>query len=80
MTITLTNDKAHKLQFACLELLHKMLPTNREVARVIGKLVASFPGVMHGPLYYRTLERCQIVALKASKAFLALQNLIYSGG
>ena len=38
MTITLPSDKAHKLLFACLELLHETHPTIREVARVIGLL------------------------------------------
>ena len=39
----------------------------REVARVIGKIVASFPGVMYGPLYYRYLEGDKSQALKKEK-------------
>ena len=31
---------------------------------MIGKIVASFPGVMHGPLYYRYLERDKTIALR----------------
>ena len=37
---------------------------------MIGKLVASFPGVMYGPLYYRQLEKEKILALKFSKGNL----------
>ena len=36
----------------------------REVARVIGKIMASFPRVMYGPLYYRYLEGDKSLALK----------------
>ena len=35
----------------------------REVAQIVGKLVSSFPGVLHGPLYYRNLERDKTSAL-----------------
>ena len=42
-------------------------PTIREVAKVIGKIVASFPGVMHGPLYYRALEKSKTQALREAK-------------
>ena len=37
--------------------------TIRELSQVIGKIVASFLGVMHRPLYYRNLERDKTVAL-----------------
>ena len=30
-------------------------------------MVSSFPGVMHGPLFYRQLEIDKVMALKASK-------------
>ena len=34
---------------------------------MIGKFVASFPGVMHAPLYYRQLEKEKNLALKFNK-------------
>ena len=37
------------------------------MARVIGKIMASFPGVMYGPLYYRYLKRDNSQALKSEK-------------
>ena len=53
MTISLTPEKALKVQEACANLLDKGSMTIREVACVIGKIISSFPGVMHGQLYYR---------------------------
>ena len=50
MTVTLTREKALALQHACQALLNTALPTIREVACVLGKIVSSFPGVMYGPL------------------------------
>ena len=56
MAITLTQEKALTLQTACKSLVNKASPTIREVARVLGKMVSSFPGVMYGALYYRHIE------------------------
>ena len=63
MTIQLTREKATGLQNVCSELLENSSPSIREVASVIGKIVASFPGVMHGALYYRQLEKDKSQAL-----------------
>ena len=49
---------------ACQKLLQSPQPTIREVARVIGMLTASSPGVMFGPLHYRHLDMDKTVALK----------------
>ena len=49
---------------ACHALLTNPSPAIRELARVVGKIVSSFPGVMYGPLYYRLLERDKILALQ----------------
>ena len=58
MTIQLTREKAAtSLQNVCTELLENFSPSIREVASVIGKIVSSFPGVMHGAPYYRHLEK-----------------------
>ena len=42
-------------------------PTIREVARVIGSLVASFPAAPFGKLYYRSLEMDKIKAFSNAK-------------
>ena len=39
-------------------------PTIREVAKVLGLIVSSFPGVAYGPLLYRHLEQDKTAALK----------------
>ena len=68
MRITLTSQKVEKIQSACASLLNKSSRVSiRNVSRVIGLLVSSFPGVMFGPLYYRALERDKVQALKSSR-------------
>ena len=66
MTIQLTMEKATSLQNVCTELLENCSPSIREVASVIGKIVSSCPGVMHGALYYRHLEKDKSQALLRS--------------
>ena len=63
MTIQLTREKATGLQNVCFELLENSSPSIREVASVIGNIVASFPGVIHGALYYQHLEKDKSQAL-----------------
>ncbi len=36
------------------------------MAQIVGKLVSSFPGVLFGPLYYRTLEKDKSKALASN--------------
>ena len=67
MTVRLTQDKLASLISSCNNLLRCLSPTIREVARVVGKLVSSLPGVRYGPLYYRHLERDKCLALKIQK-------------
>ncbi|XP_068675354.1 uncharacterized protein [Montipora foliosa] len=64
MRISLTAGKADSLKAAAHALLLRKSPTIREAAEVIGKMVASFPGVQLGPLYYRQLENDKIKALR----------------
>ena len=52
LTICLTAEKATSVQQACQALLERQKHGIRDVAQVIGKTVAPFPGVMHGPLFY----------------------------
>ena len=70
MEVCMTPSKSAKLLQACQSLLGKRSPTIREVASVVGLMVSSFPGVRHGPLFYRSLENEKTDALK-----LALSNL-----
>lgn len=56
--------QSSKYQARLQNLLTKKQPTIREVAVVIGKLVASCPGVHMGPLFYRQLENEKTTFLK----------------
>lgn len=48
-------------------LLNSEHPTIRDLARVIGKIISSLPGIMHGALYYRCLEKDKTLYLTKSK-------------
>ena len=67
MTISLTTEKKTSL----IELCHKTMQSNqitiRDLARLNGKLVSSFPGVAYGPLFYRDLEMAKTEALKLNR-------------
>ena len=67
MTITLTQEKRNRLKSLCSEILNGDFFPIRYVAKVIGKIVSSFPGVEFGRLHYRHLERDKIQALAVSK-------------
>lgn len=67
MTVRLTVEKAEQLKQDCMNLMGIKSPPIREVARIIGKIVSSFPGTDHGPLYYRDLEQDKSLALKQNK-------------
>ena len=69
MTVRLTPEQAAKIRDACLELKssNNKGTTIREVARVIGLLTSSFPGVQFGPLHYRHIEWDKTESLKSSK-------------
>ena len=47
MTVRLTQEKAMSLKQDCTKLIKCPITTIREVAKVIGKVVSSFPGVMY---------------------------------
>ena len=67
MTVALTPSNAMKVKSKAVELLHNQSPTIRTVSEMIGLMVASFPGVMYGPLYYRQLEIEKVIALKQNQ-------------
>ena len=69
MTVRLTKEKKESLKAKCQQLLQGEQFPIRQVARTIGKIVASFSGsgVLHAPLYYRNLETGKIAALKYRK-------------
>lgn len=64
MTVRLIPDKARKLEEFCRFLLKIGTITIRQLAELIGRMVASEPGVLYAPLYYKTLELAKDKALK----------------
>ena len=64
MTIQLTTEKPLGLKTVCVEFLRATTLSIREVASAIGRMVASFHGVMHAPLFFRHLEKNKCLALE----------------
>ena len=67
MKITLPTEKKIKIKVTCQEILLEKMVTIRSVAKVIGNLVACFPAVEHGELFYRYLEMAKVRELKNAK-------------
>lgn len=67
MTVSPSPNKAASIAECIKSLLAKTKPTIRNLAEVIGKIVAVFPGCQYGPLHYRKLEQQKIEALRAAK-------------
>ena len=78
MTVKLTKEKITGLTKACQSLLDSKSLSIREVARVLGKIVSSFPGTSYGPLYYRALDRDKTHALKLNKGNFDAQMILSS--
>ena len=67
MSVTLTQEKKEKLRACCVKLKRNTNLKIRDVAKVIGMMVASFSAVKYGPLYYRHLENDKKVALQKNR-------------
>ena len=68
ITVSLTQEKITKIKTHLRFLLENLFSvTIRGVAKVIGHLISSLPGVKYGTLYYRNLEMDKVVALKVAK-------------
>ena len=67
MTISLTSRKIMDIKNMCNNIMESKLITIQTFAELIGKLVATEPGIWIAPLFYKGLETIQIKALKESK-------------
>ena len=67
MTISLTTEKKTSLIELCRKTMQSNQITIRELARLNGKLVSSFPGVAYSPLFYCDLEMAKTEALKSNR-------------
>lgn len=56
MTVKLTENRVKKLKVFVSCFLITKNPTIQQVSGVVGQIVASFPGVLYWPLYYRCLD------------------------
>ena len=76
MTVTLAAEKIETIAQECKLLKAKEIDKIRNVAKVIGMIVATFPGVDQGPLHYRNLEWERTAALQCNKGnYDATMNL-----
>ena len=60
MTVKPTGEKRDKIKSLGKKLIHSGQSSIRELAKFIGMIVASFQGVMHGPIRYRRMENDRI--------------------
>ena len=67
MTLSLTDEKKNKIKTLLMNCLHSQQVSIRELAGILGYIVASFPAVTFGPLPYRHLVRDNIRGLKLHK-------------
>ena len=67
MTVTLNQEKVEKVKFWISEVCSKNVIDIRTVAKLVGILVACFPGVTYGQLFYRQLEVEKSLALTIHK-------------
>ena len=64
MTVAVNKRQADKIWEACHELASQQTCTILQLAKVVGLLVASLPGVKLGKLYYRRLDNIKTKELK----------------
>ena len=67
MTVRLPPRKIKNIIKHCKDILKKDILTIRDFAQIIGKLVASEPGVQYAALYYKPLEIQRDLELKLDK-------------
>ena len=67
MTVQLTEERIAGILNLCNKLVQATTCTIRDLARIIGKIISSFPAVKYGPLYFRHLEETKKAALKINR-------------
>ena len=80
MLVRLTEDTIRKTKVLLCAIHNSHSIKICDIARIIGYLISSFPGVKYGALYYRYLEMDKIKVLKQSKGnFDALMSVSKKG-
>ena len=67
MTVRLTDKKTNEIIDLCKWVLNRDIITIRELAKLVGKFIASEHGVLYAPLFYKTLEIQKDEELKKGK-------------
>lgn len=67
MIISLTPEKATKLKQLCLAAIDSEKISIRTLAQLVGQMIATFPDVERGKVYYRRLDNEKSTQLKRSK-------------
>ena len=78
MTVRIGKDKIANVKQKCVNILNNKSVVIRDVASLLGTMVAYTPGVEYGLLHYRNLERNKIKALRDNAgnfdAFMSLDK------
>ena len=69
MNLILNEKKKNKIKAWSSSILNNPNVGLRDLASLIGNVVASFPAVTHGPLHYRHLEKNKTAGLKYHKGY-----------
>ena len=76
MKVYLTDSKKEGIKKLCKEISIKKNCKIEKIAELVGKMVATFPGVEFAPLFYRRIENEKSKALKISKGnYQAIMSL-----
>ena len=67
MMVFLTQERTDSILALCKTLYKANYVLIRDLAKVIGKIISTFPAVRYGPLFYRLLEENKKAALKESQ-------------
>ena len=67
MIVTIGKEKCDNVIKLCNNLKQAKFVTVRQVAKLVGTMIAYTPGVENGLLHYRALEKCKIEALRKNK-------------
>ena len=76
MIVRLTEDKIRKIKEVLLSVVHNSHSVKiRDIARIIGYPISSFPGMKFGALYYRYLEMDKIKNAELIDFFMDMVHL-----
>ena len=80
MMVNLTSEKKEKFKEVARKILLENLPIIRDVAGLVGLMVAYSPAVEYSGVHFKTLEKDKIKALKRSKGDFEENMWISEGG